>query len=473
MNPLHLALASLMVSLAGCATTAQHDAPANTKLDHLETKYLSSPVQLTTDEMFVKAGEQYFSPDMQWIIFQAVPHPPEGRQPDADYSMYVAKLRYSNDNQTITGIEEPILISNPGSANTCGWFHPSETGRVLWGSTITPPKSADTFQGQESSGRDRRRYAWSFHENMEIVAGVVPQILGENSAIEARPLFERPHYDAEGSWSDDGRFVLYTHVRDADADAPADADLWVYDTKTGTQTELVAEPGYDGGPFFSPDGRSICYRSDRRGNQQLQIFVADLAFGDDGSITGIEREYQLTDNDAVNWAPFWHPSGQFMVYASSETGHANFEVLAIETDMPALRNSTAPGEARRARITFAPGADILPVISKDGRFMIWTSQRGGGDTAQGRPASQLWIARLDPSFTPDNIFHRVGKDDAELLAKVAAGASAPWADRAIAQPQQTPMGWNVLLKERGGQGRVSVTLSADGRVVSMETDASP
>ena len=41
---------------------------------------------------------------------------------------------------------------------------------------------------------------------------------------------------------------------------------------------IVQAKGYDGGPFFSPDGKRICYRSDRHGDNMLQIFVADLAF---------------------------------------------------------------------------------------------------------------------------------------------------------------------------------------------------
>ena len=54
--------------------------------------------------------------------------------------------------------------------------------------------------------------------------------------------------------------------------------------------------------------KRIVYRSDRRGNDLLQLYVADLASSmKQGSIVGIEKEYQLTDNEHVNWGPFWHP----------------------------------------------------------------------------------------------------------------------------------------------------------------------
>ncbi len=41
---------------------------------------------------------------------------------------------------------------------------------------------------------------------------------------------------------------------------------------------------------------------------------------------------------------------------------------------------------KKARITYAPGADVLPVFSPDGTKLMWTSTRDG------RPPSQLYIA---------------------------------------------------------------------------------
>ena len=46
--------------------------------------------------------------------------------------------------------------------------------------------------------------------------------------------------------------------------------------------------------------------------------------------------------------------------------------------------------ARVVRLTTAPGADVLPAFSHDGRTMIWTGQRGAGERS-----SQLWVASFD------------------------------------------------------------------------------
>ena len=45
----------------------------------------------------------------------------------------------------------------------------------------------------------------------------------------------------------------------------------------------------------------------------------------------------------------------------------------------------------------ASGADILPVFSPDGTYMMWTGQRGPLGEGDEKPTSQLWIARFDAS----------------------------------------------------------------------------
>ncbi|MCH7791596.1 MAG: PD40 domain-containing protein [Planctomycetes bacterium] len=186
--------------------------------------------------------------------------------------------------------------------------------------------------------------------------------------------------------------MLYAHVDEAMTKliGRPEADIWIFDTATQEHHPLVTAPGYDGGPFFSPDGTWICYRSDRRGDDLLQLYVAELAFDADGVPVAIKTEHPMTANRYVNWAPFWHPSGAFMVYGTSELGHFNYEVFAVEAD------TTRPvGELRRVRVTKSNGADVLPVFSPDGTYMMWTGQRGPLGEGDTRPSSQLWIARFD------------------------------------------------------------------------------
>lgn len=432
-----------------------------------EGELLGDYAQLTLPERYIKAGEAYFDHQTppRWIVFQATQRPEkQGEEPSPHYAMYVAKLMYNAGN--IVGIQEPKRLSLPGTANTCGWFHPQKPYTVLLGSTLTAPKKSDRPGFRVGT----RSYVWQFPDEMEVCEISVSQIalelpagdpLGEDARgmesllkekmpaiIELRkagklgaydkrfgalmaecdkrfpraraiknwsspaPVFRRERYDAECSYSPDGRFILYTHIRGAqpgkdtphDAPPPApqnapqnapakdDGDIWIYDTLTGGQHPIVVADGYDGGPFFSPDGKRICYRSDRRGDDKLQIFVADLKFAD-GVPVGVTREHQLTMDDNVNWAPFWHPSGEFLIYASSAAGHSNYELFALPVPPLGVKDESDRARTPR-RITFAPGADILPALSADGAWMMWTSQRGGAGPGEERPTSQVWVARV-------------------------------------------------------------------------------
>jgi hypothetical protein len=454
-----MALAAWAIGQTGHGEAAPASVPENWR--ELESGHLGTPRQLTFPREFVKAGESYFDPTGQWVIFQAIARPKEGAgEADPFYAMYVARLdralaggdpapggsTRAAEPMTHFALSDLEQVSPAGSANTCGWFHPVQPGAIVMGSTVTRPADEQKSGFQVGS----RRYVWMFPDEMEIVTvrsrgmtraaitrslekGLPKDGKSEGLSNERMPavidgavngvmknnpltvLFSRPKYDAECSYDATGRFVLFTRVEEDSPEGKPDGNIYVYDTKTKKQHALVVAPGYDGGPFFSPDGRSICYRSDRAGNDLLQLFVAELKFetGDDGVQVpvGIEREWQITRNEHVNWAPYWHPSGEFLAYASSEAGHTNYEVFAAKLDWKAMRMmaraeaSEVAGEGspmpttqdasdltKFTRITHAPGADVLPAFSHDGKWLIWTSQRGEKIEGESRASSQLWIA---------------------------------------------------------------------------------
>lgn len=392
-------LACVGMAGIGCAAVAQSNHGGDNRTEDwraAEAPILTGHRQLTSRDMFTRAGEAYFNPGSSMVIFQATPVPEGDAAPSPHYEMFVAPLSisYNGDRTSVVGMSTPIRVSTGGSANTCGWFHPSQANIVLFGSTVEPP-SADNVPGYQ---RGTGRYAWSFPTEMQIVSGSVSSTIipaeSDDGYHALRPaitdaVFSKPGYTAEASWSPDGRTLLYAQVDEAKSDAAGrpDADLWSYDTETGAHYPLVEASGYDGGPFFSPNGTRICYRSDRAGNNLLQLFVADLKLNEDGVPVGITKETQLTSNEHVNWAPYWHPDGDLLVYATSQVGHRNYEVFAIWTDDS---KGTEP-----VRITQASGADVLPVFSPDGRYLMWTAQRGDLAEGEQRPSSQLWIAEVD------------------------------------------------------------------------------
>lgn len=341
-----------------------------------EEGILANPVQLTSDARFRKAGECYFSPDGRQIIFQAVEKEADPSREEAFYQMYVADLTLAGGR--VTGIENVKRLTPPGSSSTCGWFHPTEPGVVIFGCTVVPPSDP----GRTGYQRESSRYSWQFPQEMDIVRVDLARADGTAATME-RLLGDPSAYLAECVISGDGRHLVYCeHKVD---EGSSGGDLLIRELATGRTISVAGSKGYDGGPFFSPDGTRICYRSDRRGNDLLQIFVAELAFDRSGNLLGVEREFQLTDNGHVNWAPYWHPSGKYLVYATSEIGHQNYEVFVVDADPGTDGGPTRYG-TRRRRLTHADKFDGLPVFNSDGSRMMWTSQRGAERT------SQVWIA---------------------------------------------------------------------------------
>ena len=333
-----------------------------------EVNNIGTPVLLTDPAVFLKAGESYFDPAGKRVIFQAIEHPEEGEDPDDNYGMYLGDLTF-DESGTITGLINIKRISNEGSANTCGWFHPTEKSTVLFATTTTPLVEEDIPGYQRESGR----YLWAFPPKMNIVSCD----LAKNNTV-TELVTDNEHYLAEGSWSPDSRHLLYCSLKSGVG------DIYVTDLKTGTSQLIVGDDGYDGGPFFSPDGKRIVYRSDRRGNDLLQLYVAELAFNEDGAIIGISSEHQLTDNVHVNWGPFWHPNGRFLIYATSEVGHHNYELYVCDADSGEHDGTTRYG-TRKRRVTHADGFDGLPAFNALGNVLMWTSKRLTN-------TSQLWTA---------------------------------------------------------------------------------
>ena len=381
-----LCITGFLAGLCGCANLSS--TPPATKNEQAgapgaeeqgrETAF-SEIVQLTSG--FDRAGEAYFSPDGNWIIFQATP------KGEKHYAMYVAKLEKDGDRIVAAG--EPRRISPPGTRNTCGFFAPSGES-IIYASTEGKEKGDDgTTAGYQRQGGN---YRWDFPEGMEVfrVDGwaerlhtpqALPPTRNATRPVPVTPpvveltkqaITDNEAYDAECVFSPDGRWIVFCSRRDGDS------DLYVMKSDGSDPVRLTNQKGYDGGPFFSPDGKRLVYRSDRAGNDLLQVYVADLALDGEGNVTGLANERQLT-NEHVNWGPYFHPDGRHIVYTTSVHGHHNYEVYAMRDD-----------GSQKTRLTFKPGFDGLPVVSPDGKHLMWSSKRAADNTVQ------VFVARFTP-----------------------------------------------------------------------------
>ncbi len=335
-----------------CLTVAViHSTATGQAAESIEGKYLSEPRQVTSG--FVRAGEGYFSPDGQTIIYQAVPR---------EYPFYQIYK------QPLTG-GEPQRISTGRGRTTCSYFSP-DGKRLIFASSHLDPRLSQTEdterrqQAEDKRAGRRRRYKWAFDPYSDIFEADL------DGKIQKR-LTEAKGYDAEGAYSADGKLIAFCSDRDGDP------DLYIMNSDGSGLRQLTDQPGYDGGPFISPDGRFVIYRSDRKKEGFLQIH----AIGIDGA-----GDTALTDNVGVNWAPYWHPTEPYIIWTGADhsdpKARPNYDLWLMKYDV--ADGKIVPGPI--TRITDHPSADVLPVFSPDGKQLMWTSNRTADHS------SQLWIA---------------------------------------------------------------------------------
>ena len=302
-----------------------------------------------------RSGEGYFSADGGLLVFQS-----ERRPENPFYQIYLLDLATGDTREVSTGIGK----------TTCAFIRP-DGSEILYGSTHHDPRSAELQQQEldfRASGQERR-YAWDYDPEMDIYAVAM-------AGGEPRRLTDARGYDAEGAYSPDGEWIVFASTRDAfnrelserernllEVDPAYFGEIYLMRADGSEQTRLTNVPGYDGGPFFFADGSRIVWR--RFSEDGL---IADVwSMNPDGS-----DQRQLTDFGAMSWAPYQHPSGEYIFFASNKLGFENFEVFIVDTE----------GTKEPVRVTYTDRFDGLPVPSPDGRQLVWTSSRHGGDGGQ-------------------------------------------------------------------------------------------
>jgi TolB protein len=318
----------------------------------LEAVHLKNIRQLTQD--FVRAGEGYFSPDGKKIIFQAE----EIDTGNPFYQIFVMDLETGATRRVSPGVGK----------TTCSNFSPDGKKIIFASSHLDPDAKKHYAEEYAQRAEDRRtgtrrRYKWDFDSYMDIFEA-------NPDGTDLKRLTDSKGYDAEGSYSADGKHIVFCSERDGNR------ELYIMDSDGKNVRKLTNAPGcYNGGPFFSPDGKQVIFRSDRKKPDALQLYVINS----DG--TG---ERALTENpNWVQWGPYWWKDGKHIIYAGAD--HSN-PAVRPNYDLYWMNIETG----KKVRITHAPGADLLPVFSPDAKKIMWTATR---DKLH---SSQLYIADFVP-----------------------------------------------------------------------------
>jgi Tol biopolymer transport system component len=345
----------LVATVLVAPLSSQSTAPAPS---YHEGDFLSRIRRLTIEGK--RAGEGYWAPDGKRLVFQS-----EREPGNPFYQIYVLDLA-SGDTKRIS----------PGlGKTTCAFFRPG-SDEIEFASTHADPKSKQ-YQEEELAFRatgKERRYSWDYDTEMDIWT------YSEKTGALKR-LTTAHGYDAEGSYSPDGQWIVFTSMRDAYNHPLTDkeqkklaedpsyfGEIYLMRADGSGQKRLTNVPGYDGGPYFTPDGKRIVWRRFDESGLIADVWTMNM----DGS-----DQRQITTFGSMSWAPYMHPSGQYIIFASNKLGFENFELFMVDTQ----------GTKEPVRVTYSDGFDGLPVPSPDGKMLAWTSSRAGGS------AGQLFLAQ--------------------------------------------------------------------------------
>ena len=104
----------------------------------------------------------------------------------------------------------------------------------------------------------------------------------------------------------------------------------------------------------------------------MELFVAKV----DGS-----EMRQITHLGGANWAPFFHPNGDKVLFSSNhESGRFPFNIYMINLDGTELE-----------QITFDEAFDSFPMFSPDGTRLAFSSNRNNGRTRSTNVFVADWV----------------------------------------------------------------------------------
>lgn len=283
-------------------------------------------------------AEAYWSPDGKRLIFQSTR---DGLGCD---QIFIMNADGSNQRMVSTG----------KGRTTCGYFLP-DNKHIIYASTHEAD-AACPVPPDRSKG-----YVWAVYPSYDIY-------LATDEGRIVRKLTASPGYDAEATVNWRTKKIVYTSM------ASGDLDLWTMGLDGSGKRQITQAIGYDGGAFFSRDGRHLVWRAlhppgaDRDRYQDLlknhltspmkmEIFLAD-ANG--------KNPKQLTRFGCASFAPTFTPDGRKILFASNKHNcdGRKFELFLMNLDGSGLEQITDFG-----------GFVSFPEFSPDGKQLVFSSDK--------------------------------------------------------------------------------------------------
>lgn len=355
---------TLFAACGGAPETEEVEPTSDSTQVNTEAITNEDEVHLTNVKQLTFGGdnaEAYFSFDNTKLVFQSN---------FKDWGLECDQIFYFNWAEDDLKAHKPKMLSTGLGRTTCSYFLPGDTA-IIYSSTHMGADACPPNPEKREDGA----YVWPIFTDFDIfVADLNGNILDT--------LTNEPGYDAEPTVSPNGDKIVFTSLRSGDL------ELYTMDLDGSNVQQITDGLGYDGGAFFSPDGTKLVFRSSRPQTDEeiaeykqllsqglvkptdMEIYVCNV----DGSDLK-----QVTHLGQANWAPFFHPSGEKIIFSSNHATERGFpfNLYMINVDGTGLEQITQDGVF-----------DAFPMFSPDGKKLIFSSNRNNGGTR----ATNLFIA---------------------------------------------------------------------------------
>jgi serine/threonine protein kinase len=251
-------------------------------------------------------------------------------------------------------------------------------------------------------------------------------------------------------------------------DTGGNVDVWLFDTSRGLRTRITSDAAYDNAPAWSPDGRTIVFRSNRNGpfdlyrkpadgsrNEELlyadNLLKGSLSFSPDGKYLayfaqgdpktgtdiwilpdplgtpGAMKPYPFLRTEYDESNPQFSPDGRRIAYNSNESGRNEVYVTPF------------PGPGAKRQVSPAGGTE--PRWRADGKELFYLAPDDRLTVAEvDLKAGAVEVKKITPLFGPVTAGYGVSADGQRFLTALPP-------DGEVAEPLTVVLNWTSGLKK--------------------------